>query len=69
MKLDALDGQSLWKTLRRITSKSAAGCDGWRVDELKKLPVPLLDRLAVLLHVIEDTGAWPKALTAPAPSN
>ena len=63
MQFQALEGCHLWKTLRRMKSKSAAGCDGWRVDELKRLPVPLLDRLASLFNVIEDTGAWPKALT------
>ena len=44
MQFQTLEGCHLWKTLRRMKSKSAAACDGWRVDEIKRLPVPLLDR-------------------------
>eukprot|EP00973_Karenia_brevis_P040424 5586703-Karenia_brevis.AAC.1 len=40
----------------------APGLDGWRVDELKVLPRVLLDHLAELLNLIEDTGVWPQAL-------
>ena len=47
MQLEPLDGKSLQHTLRRMKSKSAAGCDGWRVNEMKKLPIALLDRLSV----------------------
>jgi len=63
MHIDRLDGAQLRRTLQRMRSKSAPGCDGWRVDELKLLPVVLLDRLGMLLNLIEDTGAWPKDLT------
>ena len=62
MHLDPLDGQKLRATLMRMRSASAPGCDGWRVDELKKLPLPILDRLADLLNIIEETGVWPAAL-------
>eukprot|EP00973_Karenia_brevis_P082496 11434733-Karenia_brevis.AAC.1 len=36
--------------------------DGWRVAELKALPLPLLEALAVIFNVIEKRGRWPKAL-------
>jgi len=63
MRTDLLNGERLRRTLARMRSKSAAGCDAWRVDELKCLPVAILDRLADLFNIIEDTGAWPQALT------
>ncbi|CAE8644441.1 unnamed protein product, partial [Polarella glacialis] len=40
----------------------AAGMEGWRAQELKALPLPLLDRLAVLFNVIEESGRWPESL-------
>jgi len=63
MRLEPLGGERLRRTLLRMKSKSAPGCDSWRVDELKRLPIALLDRLATLFNIIEDTGSWPKALT------
>ena len=36
--------------------------EGWRVAELKRLPKPLLNRLAALFNVIEKTSRWPKCL-------
>ena len=61
--LQAMDGTRLFRTLGRMRSKSAAGCDGWRAEELKRLPIPLLDRLATMFTAIERTGVWPRALT------
>ena len=63
MQFASVHGEQLRATLLRMKSKTAVGCDGWRVDELKRLPTPLLDRLACLFDVIEETGCWPSALT------
>ena len=54
MHIDSLSGEQLRRTLSRMRSKSAAGCDGWRVDVLKRLRLPLLDRLACLFNAVED---------------
>ena len=63
MQVDRLDGERLRSTLSRMKSNTACGCDGWRMDELKRLPVPLLDRLASIFNAVEETGSWPAALT------
>ena len=62
MQIDALTGDQLRATLLRMRSASAPGCDSWRVDEFKRLPMPFLDRLASLFDVVEQTGVWPAAL-------
>ena len=62
MKVDDVTGELLHKTLARMRSKSAPGCDGWHVDEFKRLPQVLLDRVACLLNMVEETGMWPDAL-------
>ena len=62
MHADRPTGEQLRAALMRMRSTSAPGCDGWRVDELKRLPVQLLDRLADLLDVVEENGVWPAAL-------
>ena len=59
MRLDRLDGCMLLQTLMRMANKSAPGADGWRVKELKSLPIQLLDRLAEIFNIVEDTGNWP----------
>ena len=48
-------------TLKRMSNDTSAGVDGWRVRELKALP-QLLDLLADLFNLIEQTGTWPDAL-------
>ena len=63
MHLNDLNGEKLLQVLRRLRSKSAPGMDSWKVDELKKLPVVLLDRSACMFNVIEETGLWPHSLT------
>ena len=62
MNFDDITGSLLRSSLMRMRSKSAPGCDGWRVDELESLPLALLDRLACLFNVVEETGVWPHAL-------
>ena len=36
--------------------------DGWRVDELRMLPLELLDRLALIFNEVERNGRWPQTL-------
>eukprot|EP00973_Karenia_brevis_P094598 12423279-Karenia_brevis.AAC.1 len=40
----------------------ASGLDGWRVAEMRRLPAILLDALADMFNIIEETGRWPAAL-------
>ena len=56
MSLGPLTGSQLRETIVRMRSSSAPGCDSWRVEELKRLPLPLLERLAFLLSTVEETG-------------
>ena len=60
--LEPLTVGELRRVLSRMKSSSSPGPDGWRVSELKALPDSLLERLASLLNVIEQTGCWPDAL-------
>ena len=62
MSCGDLNAGMLRETLRGMANKSAPGADGWRVCELKALPDILLERLAILLNLIEQTGKWPDSL-------
>ena len=57
-----IDAASLRGTLMRMSSSSSCGLDGWRVTELKALPIRCLERLAELLNAVERSGTWPQAL-------
>ena len=52
----------LQRRLTRTSKRRAAGLDGWRTAELKSMPLPLLELLAQLLNVVEETGIWPDAI-------
>ncbi|KAJ9441166.1 ATP-dependent DNA helicase pif1 [Diplonema papillatum] len=41
-----LTGEDLSATLKKMKARKAGGMDGWRVCELKTLPVPLLDAVS-----------------------
>ena len=62
MSSTELTGQRLQEQLKRMRSAQACGMEGWRVAELKALPLTLLDRLAEVMNLIEQEQAWPKAL-------
>ena len=62
MELSDLTADDLAATLAHQSAKSAAGMDGWRVAELKRLPPFLLSKLADLLNVVERSGQWPSSL-------
>ena len=62
MDLKRLSGSQLRETLMKMSSASAAGCDCWRIDELKRLPEQFFDRLASMFTVVEETGIWPAAI-------
>ena len=60
--LPPISGALLRDTLARMPAGKAAGTDGWYAEDLKALPLPLLDRLAEIMRHIEDTGEWPEEL-------
>eukprot|EP00973_Karenia_brevis_P068979 9588479-Karenia_brevis.AAC.1 len=62
MTFDDLNGARLREVLIRMRVGQACGMEGWRVEELKKLPDMLLHRLAILLNAVEKTGSWPLSL-------
>eukprot|EP00973_Karenia_brevis_P005235 718680-Karenia_brevis.AAC.1 len=62
MEVIDITGEDIMRLLKKMRADSAPGMDGWRVDELKILPVCLLERLAELLNTIETFGRWPAGL-------
>ena len=60
MELSDITGAEMRQVLRRMGG--APGVDGWRVGELKALPLALLDRLAEVFNFIERHGRWPSVL-------
>ena len=63
-ELPPLQGPVLHGIVRAVSARAAAGVDGWRARELKELPPVFWDRLAVLLHLCERVGRWPRPLRA-----
>ena len=57
-----LTAVELRKTLRKQSTRTACGPDGWRVAELRALPDLFLGHLATLLTCVEEHGHWPPAL-------
>ena len=62
MEMQNLTGKHLRLRLGRMREGQACGIDGWRVAELKRLPLPMLNRLAILMGEIERKGVWPESL-------
>ena len=60
--MPALTGADIGHVLRVTPSGKAAGHDGWRYDEIKLWPQPLVNLLAGFYGVVERTGLWPAAL-------
>ncbi|KAJ9442878.1 Retrovirus-related Pol polyprotein from type-1 retrotransposable element R2 [Diplonema papillatum] len=63
MQVTDITGEELRTILRERKKKSSAcGVDGWRMDELKALPVPLMDAFASFFNLVEKEGRWPEGL-------
>ena len=62
MQANPITGKRLAKRLRKMGVHTATGLDGWCVSDLLLLPVCLLDMLAEILHLVEETGYWPRVL-------
>eukprot|EP00660_Eupelagonema_oceanica_P019105 gene19105-biopygen18276 len=62
MEVEDICGEDLKAILKRMGKHQAAGMEGWKPADLKKLPLPLLDMLAEVFNGIEKTGTWPKTL-------
>eukprot|EP01064_Diplonema_japonicum_P020023 TRINITY_DN2902_c0_g1_i4.p1 TRINITY_DN2902_c0_g1~~TRINITY_DN2902_c0_g1_i4.p1 ORF type:complete len:858 (+),score=179.89 TRINITY_DN2902_c0_g1_i4:1265-3838(+) len=60
-ELDDITADEISAVLKTRT-RGACGVDGWRLKELKKIPTPLLQRLAHFYNRVEEEGAWPPAL-------
>jgi len=60
--MPALTGADIGHVLRVTPSGKAAGHDGWRYDEIKVWPQPLITLLAGFYGVVERTGLWPAAM-------
>ena len=64
MQARPLTTQTLRRSLSKMRSSGSCGRDGWRIAEVKVLPAFFLDRLAVLLNTVGETGVWPQALAS-----
>ena len=62
MNVEALTRQRLKEKPSQMRTGSACGVEGWRMSELKRLPLVFLIRLAAFYNVIEETGTWPTSL-------
>ena len=62
MDLLPLTGEDLDRVLQSKKKSGACGVDGWRMGELKRLPVVLLNAFATTFNEIEESGTWPEAL-------
>ena len=49
--------------LHATPSAKAAGFDGWRYEELKSWPPPLILLLTQFYGVVERAGTWPASLS------
>ncbi|KAJ9442875.1 hypothetical protein DIPPA_26345 [Diplonema papillatum] len=56
MEAGTITGEELRILLRKKPKKSASGVDGWRMAELRELPLPLLNALADVMNLVEATG-------------
>ena len=54
-----MTGDDLLQVFRRKTA-AAGSLDGWGWRELKSLPVPWFDGLALILAKVEELGVWPE---------
>ncbi|KAJ9460347.1 hypothetical protein DIPPA_24595 [Diplonema papillatum] len=63
MEAGTITGEELRILLRKKPKKSASGVDGWRMAELRELPLPLLNALADVMNLVETTGDWPASMT------
>ena len=63
MAVKNIKGSDLLDLLSRRKKKSAScGVDGWRADEVKRLPLQLLNAFADFFNLVEKTGKWPGGL-------
>jgi ribonuclease HI/exonuclease III len=62
MVLEAHSGERLRRVAAKSDDSSAAGLDGWRPAELKRLPLQVMDRLAAILNLCEEKRVWPNEL-------
>eukprot|EP00973_Karenia_brevis_P020126 2761904-Karenia_brevis.AAC.1 len=62
MVVSDITGKDLRRILQKMRVSAAPGMDGWTVPELRLLPLCLLNCLADLLNIIEETGRWPIGL-------
>ena len=61
LELPHITGQDLLDVVRPKRS-SAGGLDGWASNDLRALLLPWFSGVAILLYMIEATGAWPHGL-------
>ena len=62
--VDDISGVRLQRQFRRMGKTRAVAADGWRVGELRLLPLAICDLMAVLLKAVEDKWlSWPPVIT------
>jgi hypothetical protein len=62
-EMPPLTGHDIQAVLRVSPSAKAAGHDGWRYDEIKSWPEPIIFLMAAFYGTVERCGCWPKALS------
>eukprot|EP00973_Karenia_brevis_P076254 10589747-Karenia_brevis.AAC.1 len=60
MEVTEITGEELQRIVTHMSG--SPGMDGWRISELKALPLSILNGLADMFNLIERTGRWPTSL-------
>ena len=58
-ELPKITGQHLREKLRAAKNTRATALDGWRIPELKALPISFFDLVAQLFNLVEEGAPWP----------
>ena len=54
-----LTAAQLRQMIKRIPKAKAPGADGWRYQDLRDWPLPMVDMLAKFYALVEKAGRWP----------
>ena len=58
-QLPPISGPALHRKILSAKDSRAVALDGWRIKELKTLPVEFYDKIAMVFQAVEDGAAWP----------
>ena len=57
--IEDITAEQIYQHIQRMPASRAIAVDGWRVSEMKQLPVSLLKLVAELYQAVENGQSWP----------